>query len=170
MIEILILATLLKQETTMYGVHKHVLEHFSAFTTPSFGAIKPALNRLEESGFLRCRKMMSDGGKLSGFYSITDEGKKALKALLMEKLSTNPLQFFSNSRVKISCASVLDKEDRAKMFFDIKSKAAEFMSSAQGTLAGSDLEFYQKIILDNTNLEYKNFISIVEALEKEMGI
>lgn len=168
MIEILILATLLKKETTMYGVHKHVLDNFSPFTTPSFGAIKPALNRLEESGFVRCRKAMSDGGKLSGFYSITDEGKKALRGFMLEKLSSNPLQFFSNSRVKISCASILDKEDREKMFSDIKSKSLEFRLSAESTLAELDLEFYQKIILDNTILEYKNFVSIVEALEKEM--
>lgn len=60
--------------------------------------------------------MMSDGGKLSVFYSLTKNGKEELKRLLMVDLSDNPLQFLSNARVKLSCADVLDTDEKKRMF------------------------------------------------------
>ena len=83
MIELLILYVLSSRELTMYAVLKHIMDNFAAYTQPSFGAIKPALTRLEKDGFIRSRKAMSDGGKLSGFYSITPEGKEELKGLIL---------------------------------------------------------------------------------------
>ena len=68
MIELLILYSLLKHDFTMYAIHKRISENFQAFTNPSFGAIKPALVRLEKRGCIRSAKIMSDGGKLSIFY------------------------------------------------------------------------------------------------------
>ena len=87
MIELLILYVLSEHEMTMYAILKHILDVFGTFTQPSFGAIKPALTRLEKSGFIRSRKAMSDGGKLSGFYSITSDGREELKKLILENLS-----------------------------------------------------------------------------------
>ena len=114
----------------MYGVHKFVLDNFSPFTQPSFGAIKPALVRLEKGGFITSRKLMSDGGKLSVFYSVTRSGLEELKRLLTEDLSVNPLQFLSNARVKLCCGAFLDKEEREKMFFNIKTLAMEHKTKA----------------------------------------
>ena len=50
MIELLILYELSKKVLTMYGVSKEIRREFSVLTTPSYGTIKPALNRLEKSG------------------------------------------------------------------------------------------------------------------------
>lgn len=168
MIELLILYILIEREMTMYAILKHILEQFSAFTKPSFGAIKPALTRLENAGFIRSRKAMSDGGKLSGFYSITKEGKEELKKLLLEKVSDNPLQFHSTSGIKISCSTCLDKDERTKLFFQLKSKAQEHKFSAENTLKNpKSLNFYQKMFLDSTIVEYKNLITLIENLGKD---
>lgn len=169
MIELLILFVLSNRELTMYAILKHILDDFAAYTQPSFGAVKPALNRLEKQNFIRSRKAMSDGGKLSGFYSITPEGQMELKKLLLEDVSNNPLQFFSTARIKLSCASHLSKEECNKLFFQIKSKALSHKCSAENILNNeyNSLSFYQKILLDSTICEYKNFISLVESLEKE---
>jgi len=171
MIELLILYVLTRKELTMYAVLKAIMDNFAAYTQPSFGAIKPALTRLEKEGFIRSRKAMSDGGKLSGFYSITPEGKEELKRLLLEKLSNNPLQFNSASKIKLSCASYLAKDERNELFSQVKTKALEHKYTAENTLENesNSLSFYQKIILDNSICEYKNFISIIEGLEKENG-
>ena len=128
MIELLILYVLLKKDLTMYAVQKHIEDNFAPYTKPSFGALKPALRRLETKECISSRKMMSDGGKLSVFYSLTKKGKEELKRLLLEDLSDNPLQFLSNARVKLSCADVLDAEEKKRLFFSIKSLAMQFLS------------------------------------------
>ena len=84
MIELLILFVLTKRDFTMYAIHKAIQNDFAPYTSPSFGAIKPALRRLEANGSITSRKMMSEGGKLSVFYSITKDGRKALTELLLE--------------------------------------------------------------------------------------
>ena len=171
MIDLLILYVLNDREFTMYGVQKRIKEYFAPYTNPSFGALKPALRRLEENGFITSRQMMSDGGKLSGYYSRTKSGFDHLRKLLLEELSENPLQFLSNARIKLSCADILDNENRAKLFFHIKSLALSFQINAKNILENeyTDLNFYQKILLDNTVCEYKNFITIIEELEKDNG-
>lgn len=169
MIELLILYVLLKRDLTMYAVQKHIEDNFAPYTKPSFGALKPALRRLETKECISSRKMMSDGGKLSVFYSLTKKGKEELKRLLLEDLSDNPLQFLSNARVKLSCADVLDAEEKKRLFFSIKSLAMQFKCDALNILGDeyNHTNFYQKIILDNAVCEFSNFITIVEGLEKD---
>lgn len=168
MIELLILYVLSEREMTMYAVLKHILDVFGAYTQPSFGAVKPALNRLEKAGFIRSRKAMSDGGKLSGFYSITQDGREELKKLILEKVSNNPLQFQTTAGIKLSCASYLAQDERKELFFQLKSKAQEHKSTAESTLNNQkSLTFYQRILLDHTMVEYKNLITLIENLEKE---
>lgn len=168
MIEIMILYILLKHDLTMYAIHKRIQENFLAFTSPSFGAVKPALVRLEKQGCITSSKIMSDGGKLSVYYSITKEGLKELKNLLLKPLSQNALQFMSDSRIKLSCVSFLDKADAEEVFLDIKSNALLHKVNAEKILSDeyTPLTFQQRIVLDNAVCEYKNFISLVEGLEK----
>ena len=168
MIELVILYVLSEKELTMYAVLKHIMDNFASFTQPSFGAIKPALTRLEKAGFIRSRKAMSDGGKLSGFYSITQEGREELKKLILDKVSNNPLQFQSTCGIKLSCASYLALDERKELFFQLKTKAQEHKFTAENTLNNQkSLTFYQRIILDNTIVEYKNLITLIENLDKE---
>lgn len=168
MIDLIILYILLKHDLTMYAIHKRIGENFLAYTTPSFGAIKPALVRLEKLGCISTSKIMSDGGKLSVYYSITKEGLKELRSLLLKPLSQNPLQFLSDARIKLSCVSFLDKSDADEVFFDIKSNALLHKVNAEKILADeyTPLTFQQRIVLDNAICEYKNFVSLVEGLEK----
>lgn len=169
MIELLILYTLINYDLTMYGIHKRILENFLPYTTPSFGAVKPALVRLENQKCITSTKIMSDGGKLSIYYSITKEGLKELRNLLLKPLSSNPLQFLSDSRIKISVLSFLDENDSIEILNDIKSNALSHKNNAEKILNDeyTPLSFYQKIVLDNAICEYKNFISMIEGLEKE---
>ena len=169
MIELLILYVLQKRDLTMYAIQRRIEDIFAPFTKPSFGALKPALRRLEDKQCLTSRKSMSDGGKLSVYYEISKSGVNELKRLLLEELSDNPLQFLSNARVKLCCAECLDNAERKRLFFSIKSRAMQFKLSAQNILNDeySHINFYQRIILDNAVCEFSNFITIVEGLEKD---
>ena len=158
----MILYILLTHDLTMYSIQKRIQENFRAYTNPSFGALKPALVRLEKNGCITSSKMMSDGGKLSVFYSITKDGEKNLRKLLLKPFSPNPLQFLSDARIKLSCLSFLDKDD-------IKTNALLHKTNAENTLSDeyTPQTFYQRMVLDNAVCEYKNFIVLVEGLEKE---
>lgn len=164
----MILFVLLKRDLTMYAIRKHIQDKFSPYTNPSFGALKPALTKLEKHGYLTTSKMMSNGGKLSVFYSITNSGQKELKELLVAPMSVNPLQFLSDAKVKLCCASFLGSEDKKRMYEEIKSKAYLFLAKAKKISDDEYVknDFYQKIVFDNTICEYKNFISMIEGLEK----
>lgn len=168
MIEIMILYILLKRDLTMYAIHKRIQENFIAFTSPSFGAVKPALVRLEKQGCITSSKIMSDGGKLSVYYSITKDGVKELRNLLLKPLSQNALQFLSDARIKLSCVSILEGPDAHDVLVDIKSNALLHKLNAERILSDeyTPLTFQQRIVLDNAICEYKNFISLVEGLEK----
>lgn len=169
MIELLILYVLLKRDFTMYAIQKRIDENFAPFTKPSFGALKPALRRLEEKKCLTSRKLMSDGGKLSVYYEISKEGISELKRLMLEDLSDNPLQFLSNARAKLCCADCLNSDERKRLFFLIKSRAMQFKVASQNVLNDeyNHINFYQKVVIDNAMCEFSNFITLIEGLEKD---
>jgi len=169
MIDLLILFVLLKRDLTMYSIKKRIEDIFAPFTSPSFGALNPALKRLEKSRFVTTSKMMSEGGKLSVFYSITNEGLKELKNLLLKPFSSNPLQFISDAKVKLCCASFLGRDDIKTLLDEIKSNALLHKFNAQKILDDeyTNTDFYQKMVLDNTICEYNNFISMIEGFERD---
>lgn len=169
MIELLILYVLLKRDFTMYSIQKRIDENFAPFTKPSFGALKPALRRLEEKECLTSRKTMSDGGKLSVYYEISRNGIAELKRLILEDLSDNPLQFLSNARAKLCCADCLNTDERKRLFFSVKSRAMQFKTLSQNVLNDdyNHINFYQKIVIDNALCEFSNLITLVEGLEKD---
>ena len=169
MIELLILYVLLKRDFTMYSIQKRIDENFAPFTKPSFGALKPALRRLEEKECLTSRKTMSDGGKLSVYYEISRNGIAELKRLILEDLSDNPLQFLSNARAKLCCADCLNTEERKRLFFSVKSRAMQFKTLSQNVLNDdyNHINFYQKVVIDNALCEFSNLSTLVEGLEKD---
>ena len=169
MIELLILYVLLKRNFTMYSIQKRIDENFAPFTKPSFGALKPALRRLEVKECLTSRKTMSDGGKLSVYYEISRNGIAELKRLILEDLSDNPLQFLSNARAKLCCADCLNTDERKRLFFSVKSRAMQFKTLSQNVLNDeyNHINFYQKVVIDNALCEFSNLITLVEGLEKD---
>jgi len=165
MIELLILHTLSKHSFTMYSIKKEIETVFSALSIPSFGAIKPALKKLEKLECIKSGKLMSDGGKLSIYYTITAKGKERLRELLLEDFSQNPSNFFLNARLKLAMSEHLKGEEKRRLFLIIKSLALRFKN---GTSENRDSGgFYYQMVLDNIACEYANLITLVEALEKE---
>ena len=169
MIELLVLYVLMRREFTMYGISKEIESKFAAYTSPSFGALKPALRRLESNGFLSSKKSMSDGGKLSVYYSISKDGEKELKRLILEPLSENPVQFITNAKLKLSCAGFLNHEEQRELFLHVKTLALSIKNKTEKILTDeyTQKDFYQRILLDNTLVEYSNLITIVEGFEKD---
>lgn len=165
MIELLILFELSRKVLTMYGVSKEIRSDFSVLTTPSYGTIKPALNRLESNGYLKTQKNLSQGGRPSTYYSITKDGLEELKRLILEQPLENPIQFLPMARVKLACADILSKEERLYMFSELKQKAESILIDTKNLINSKELSFYPNMVFDNLTCEYKNFISLLEGFE-----
>lgn len=166
MIELLILHELNKKTLTMYGISKQISTNFSVMTKPSIGTIKPALNRLELSGFLKTQKTISKGGRPSTYYSLTEQGRVALKGLILEQGSDNPINFLANSRLKLYCADVLTSEELIDLIKFLKKKTEILLNDSARLVEENDKEFYHRIVLDNINCEYKNFLMLLEGVER----
>ena len=166
MIELLILYEINKKVLTMYGISKEIKSEFSVLTTPSYGTIKPALNRLTKSGFIKSQKTMTSGGRPSVYYSITSSGKDELKRLLLESPLENPIQFLPTARVKLSCSQVLSSSEQKEMLSLLKMKSETIALDIKNLQEGKDLDFYQKLVFDNLICEYKNFINLLEGFER----
>lgn len=163
MIELLILHELNKKVLTMYGISKEIRLEFSVLTTPSYGTIKPALTRLQKSGFIKAQKTMSEGGRPSNYYSITADGKDELKRLILLPPLENPIQFFPSARIKLFCAEILNKEEQRELFKSLKLKSESILIDTKNMLESKNLDFFAKMVFDNLLCEYKNFISLLEG-------
>ena len=164
MIELLILYLLSKKVLTMYGISREIKNDFSALTLPSYGTIKPALNRLENSNCVRTQKTMSKGGRPSTYYSITNTGEEEFVNLLLKNPPDNPIQFLTVARVKLVCAEIIDKKYQKELFKILKLKSESIALDINNLLKKRDLDFHQKMVFDNLLCEYKNFISLLEGL------
>ena len=163
MIELLILYVLAKNTFTMYGISKEIKKEFSVLTIPSLGTIKPALQRLEKRSCIKTQKTMSSGGRPSTFYSITNEGRLELKELILAEPLENPIQFLPTSRIKVVCSEHLETKERVELFKLLKIKCEKIILDISKK---ENQEFYYKMILENLVCEYKNFVSLLEALSR----
>lgn len=166
MIELLILNELAKKVLTMYGISKEIHSSFSVLTTPSFGTIKPALTRLQKAGYIKSQKTMSTGGRPSVYYSITSQGKEELIRLLLSPTQDNPIQFLTSARVRLACANYLDTKNQIELLKILKYKSESVLIDAKNLLEQSNDDYFRKMVYDNLACEYKNFVSLLEGLER----
>ncbi len=162
MIELLILYLLNKYQLTMYGTQKKIAEDFAIYTKPGIGTIKPALVRLEEKGFITSRRSISNGGRVSVYYTITPAGMEELKRLIVARTSDNPVKFLNTARIKLICASLLTPQEQVKLIDQLKLKAETLYNKTAGKIESAD--FYYKMVTDNQLQEYKNFMSLLEGM------
>ena len=165
MIELLILFELANKVLTMYGISKGILSTFAVLTTPSFGTIKPALNRLVENGFIKGQKTMSEGGRPSVYYSITDAGKEELKRLIMEPPLENPVHFLTAARIKLACSDFLTTSEQKELIKQLKMKTEILLVDTKNMLAQNDFSLCPSLVFNNLKNEYQNFLTLLEGVQ-----
>ena len=81
------LATLFDEESTAYEIRKLVVEgEYSYFIEASFGAIYPALQKLEIDRLVTSRVEHQDGKPAKKIYSLTELGRREFINSLFEQL------------------------------------------------------------------------------------
>lgn len=116
MTEILILYILIKYDATIYKIKKLIEEKFYTITSPSLGAINPALKKLETLSCVEFTSSMTEGGLLSKNYKITAFGVKYLKNLLTSFKFKNKAHTIDSVSMLVSLSDVLDEEEKKEVF------------------------------------------------------
>ena len=166
MIELLILHELKQGIRTMYGISKAIQKEFLMLTLPSFGTIKPALIRLEREGCLKTQKNMSKGGRPSTYYSISSKGNDYLKEKLLSPISENPVQFLTEARIRVACAGILSANELKSLTTLLKQKCEIIIANTKNILEFQSTDFLPRMVYDNIICECKNFISLLEGIER----
>lgn len=155
MIEILILYIIHNREKTIYSIRKEIIEIFGNFTKPSLGTIHPALKRLLSLNAVQVCDKMSEGGKKSSYYLITQEGKKVFKELFFKDCSKNPSLFYAQLQARFGTLGLLNESDR-NQFLDNIVKILERYSFEMNNKLNDEfinLDFYQRELLKGTLAE-----------------
>lgn len=148
----------------MYGLSKNIRKYFGFITKPGFGAIQPALKRLEKQNFLKSGTFFTDGGKACCYYSITDEGIRLLVRKIKEKPSRNPVRFLPLVKIKLLCSDILEQEERSEFYKMIGNYITSLCTEAEKSL-DIDNDFCRKNIVSGTIDEYKRLIELTGRLE-----
>lgn len=133
---------------------------------PSHGTIHPALKRFEEEKFVTVRETISDGGKKSSYYGITEKGKKHLCKLLLSELSENPSVSINEIYIRLSASGILSEEQKKELkqlcerYLDLYITAIERKINDQY----SGLDNFQKQVMAKISSNQKEFISFIKTL------
>lgn len=166
--ETLILYTLLKDHSTMYGLSKTITKAFGFIINPSFGTLQPALKRLEKKNFVKSDKFYTDGGKPYYYYSITAEGKDYLKKKLLSKFSSNPIQLIPEIKLRAICSDMLENNEKSVIYKSMLESLNSLKSKAEFILKSDTYNdnYTGRIVLDSSICEYKNLIDMIKGLDK----
>jgi PadR family transcriptional regulator AphA len=128
-VKTLCLAILYFGESTGYEIRKLSVEGvYAYFVEASYGAIYPALARLESEGLVTCREQSQSGKPARKVYSITDAGRTAFIEALMEHPRAD--EFRSEFLLVAKCAQLLPPQIIARAIKDrvayLKAELAQF--------------------------------------------
>lgn len=167
MIEILILYVIHKREKTIYSIRKDIIELFGTFTVPSIGTIYPALQRLLKANAVALNERMTEGGRKSSYFSITNKGLDYFKELFFDSASTNPSLFYTQLQARLGTMGLLNTEER-KRFIDEFSKKIEMAQfDIENKLKDEfiELDYYQTQLLKRTLKELKDLRDYLKSLK-----
>ncbi len=165
MSEICILYCLTKREMTIYSVRKHISEYFGAFTNPSHGTIHPCMKKLLGYGFLSVHDILSEGGKKSSYYSITDKGKKYFADLMLSDFSVNPSVFLGEINIRIAAMGALQNKEK-ESFRQHCLQALELYRVTTENLINGEYSGMDTLQIEIAKLSVMNTKLIAEFLEK----
>lgn len=167
MIEILMLYTIRNREKTIYGIRKDIIEIFGMFTEPSIGTIYPALKRLLSENAVNLNERMSEGGKKSSYYSITQKGFEVFKKLFFNSASDNPSLFNTHLQARLGTMSMLTPEERKKFIYDSKRRIDFFLFGLERKLNDEfiELDYYQRKLFEKNMHDLKETAQYIEKLE-----
>lgn len=168
MSEICILYCLAKREMTIYSVKKFISKYFGAYTKPSHGTIYPALKKLLSENYVSVQITLSDGGKKSSYYSITEKGKKYFNEIMLNDFSDNPSVFLNEINLRISAIGILNKENKIELIDKCIKMAELHTIQIQNCIENeyNNYDNYQKAIMKESKRQALSLIEFLKNLKE----
>lgn len=167
MIEILILYVIHKREKTIYSIRKEIIEIFGTFTKPSIGTIYPALKRLQKDGAISVYEKLSEGGKKSSYFSITQKGFTVFKKLFFDSASENPSLFYIHLQARLGTMGLLTVEERTQFVQDFLKKIDIYEFELENKLKDEflGLDYFQRQLLEKSLAELNSLKEYITNLK-----
>ena len=132
--EILVLYILKRHDLTIYSLQKAIEEIFFPFYKPSVGSLSPILDKMQEKGLLSCDEKLSKGGMLSKKFSITQDGLKQLRELVVNYKFTGLANIFKEVSTFMIMAETFSVEDKKELQLRLKDNLLSLRNKLDETL------------------------------------
>ncbi len=167
-VKTIILGVLNYGEMSGYDIKQFFSTNISFFYDASYGAIYPALRKLEQDGYVTKREIVQSGKPNKILYSITEEGKR----LFQEEISTpfQPALLRSDMLVKIFFGGLRSPEERDSLLTNglaFQQRLQAQMKKAYANLDG-ELDEYQKLCWEYTLHHLESTVQFLEKKQAEM--
>ena len=112
---------------------------------------------------------MSEGGKKSSYYKMTEKGQEFFRELFFSDISENPSLFYGHLQARFGTLSMLGLEDRKKFIAEITKKLEIYSFEVEDKINDEliSLDYFQKALLKRTLNEIKALQTFVKNLKVE---
>ena len=154
-------------DSTGYEINKLFEDGlFSHFMDASYGSIYPALTRLTEQGMLTCTAEAQDGRPDKKVYSLTEQGRQALRDALMSPLS--PDKYRSEFVFASLFASMLPGQRVKDMVDDHLARCREDLARIEEALASGTDQASKRFVLGYGQVVMKTSIEYLEKHRQDI--
>ena len=130
MLEFVLLGLLIEHSQNGYQLKRFMTLSTSNFLKVSYGSLYPALGRLEQKGLITSREV-SEGGKYTKVYTVTESGKNRFMAWL--RVPGEVDYTVQSHAVKVFFYDYLDEETKRSHFRQYIRQAEEFLLHLEET-------------------------------------
>ena len=132
--EILVLYILKRHDLTIYSLQKAIEEIFFPYYKPSVGSLSPILDKMQEKGLLSCDEKFSKGGLLSKKFSITQDGLKYFRELVLNYKFTGLANVLREVSTFMIISEVFSSEDKNELYLKLKDNLLVLRNKLDETL------------------------------------
>ncbi|WP_139491373.1 PadR family transcriptional regulator [Brevibacillus dissolubilis] len=167
-VKAIILGFLNYKEMSGYDIKQFFSNSIGFFYDASYGAIYPALRKLEQDGYVTKREILQSGKPNKIMYSITEKGKEYFHQEMDTDLQAPVLRsdmlvrmFFSGLRTEEEQSELLETslQFQKKMYADMNRTLAK---------AEADLDPYQKLCWEYSLNQLEAAINFIEKKKDEL--
>ncbi len=167
-VKTIILGFLNYGEMSGYDIKQAFSNNIGFFYDASYGAIYPALRKMEQEGYVTKREIVQSGKPNKILYSITDEGKKLFHSEINTPIQSPMLR--SDMLVKLFFGGLRSQEDRAALVKDsitFQKQLYAQMNKKYNELEGN-LDDYQKMCWEYTLHHLQSTIQFIEQNQERI--
>ncbi len=158
--EILVLYILKRHDLTIYSLQKAIEEIFFPYYKPSVGSLSPILDKMQTQGLLSCDEKFSKGGLLSKKFSITQEGLKYFRELVVNYKFTGVANALREASTFMIMSETFSLEEKRELQLKLKDNLLTLRNKLDETLNNPylALQSAQLAVLSSTKTHVQDLL------------